>query len=106
MVQNVYLKVLEKADTLKNPNCFYTWLRRVTENECKNHLKKHKPVLWSGTQGNFDSSINSERAIVSTEVSVETDEVNKMLFEAIETCRRRSVYAYSFIILRVRISPR
>ena len=83
MVQNVYLKVLEKADTLKNPNCFYTWLRRVTENECKNHLKKHKPVLC--TQGDFDSSINSERAIVSTEVSVETDEVNKMLFEAIET---------------------
>lgn len=85
MVQNVYLKVLEKADTLKNPDCFYTWLRRVTENECKNHLKKHKPVLWSGTQEDFDSSINSERAIVSTEVSVETDEVNKMLFEAIET---------------------
>lgn len=85
MVQNVYLKVLEKADTLKNPDCFYTWLRRVTENECKNHLKKHKPVLWSGTQEDFDSSINSERDIVSTEVSVETDEVNKMLFEAIET---------------------
>lgn len=85
MVQNVYLKVLEKADTLKNPDCFYTWLRRVTENECKNHLKKHKPVLWSGTQEDFNSSINSERAIVSTEVSVETDEVNKLLFEAIET---------------------
>lgn len=85
MVQNVYLKVLEKADTLKNPDCFYTWLRRVTENECKNHLKKHKPVLWSGTQEDFNSSINSERAIVSTAVSVETDEVNKMLFEAIET---------------------
>lgn len=88
MVQNVYLKVLEKADTLKNPDCFYTWLRRVTENECKNHLKKHKPVLWSGTQEDFDSSINSERAIVSTEVSVETDEVNKLLFEAIETLPR------------------
>lgn len=88
MVQNVYLKVLEKADTLKNPDCFYTWLRRVTENECKNHLKKHKPVLWSGTQEDFDSSINSERAIVSTEVSIETDEVNKLLFEAIETLPR------------------
>ena len=88
MVQNVYLKVLEKADTLKNPDCFYTWLRRVTENECKNHLKKHKPVLWSGTQEDFNSSINSERAIVSTEVSVETDEVNKLLFEAIETLPR------------------
>lgn len=85
MVQNVYLKVLEKADTLKNPDCFYTWLRRVTENECKNHLKKHKPVLWSGSQEDFDSSINSERDIVSTAVSVETDEVNKRLFEAIET---------------------
>lgn len=88
MVQNVYLKVLEKADTLKNPDCFYIWLRRVTENECKNHLKKHKPVLWSGTQEDFNSSINSERAIVSTEVSVETDEVNKLLFEAIETLPR------------------
>ena len=88
MVQNVYLKVLEKADTLKNPDCFYTWLRRMTENECKNHLKKHKPVLWSGTQEDFNSSINSERAIVSTEVSVETDEVNKLLFEAIETLPR------------------
>lgn len=88
MVQNVYLKVLEKADTLKNPDCFYTWLRRVTENECKNHLKKHKPVLWSGTQEDFDSSINSERDIVSTAVSVETDEVNKLLFEAIETLPR------------------
>ena len=90
MVQNVYLKVLEKADTLKNPDCFYTWLRRVTENECKNHLKKHKPVLWSGTQEDFDSSINCERAIVSTEVSVETDEVNKLLFEAIETPKAQS----------------
>ena len=60
----------------------------MTENECKNHLKKHKPVLWSGTQEDFNSSINSERAIVSTEVSVETDEVNKLLFEAIETLPR------------------
>ncbi len=43
IVQDVYIKAIEKLGTLKVPEAFIGWLRQITVNVCKNYLASHKP---------------------------------------------------------------
>lgn len=47
MVSDTYLTLIEKIDTLQQPQYFETWLKKIAINKCKNHLLKNKEVLFS-----------------------------------------------------------
>lgn len=47
MVSDTYLTLIEKIDTLQQPQYFETWLKKIAINKCKNYLLKNKEVLFS-----------------------------------------------------------
>jgi DNA-directed RNA polymerase specialized sigma24 family protein len=47
--QDVYAKVLEKLDTLKNPDTYPSWLSQLTLNHCRDVQKRRREVLGAGT---------------------------------------------------------
>lgn len=64
IVQEVKLTIIEELPGLRNPHAYPSWVRLITQNLCKDFLKKKKPVLLkdeseieegSETQNIFDS---------------------------------------------------
>ncbi len=46
VTQNVYIKILMKADTLRDPEKLRSWMVTMTYNECKNMLKAQRRSLF------------------------------------------------------------
>lgn len=44
VAQDVFMKVYRRLDTLKDPNCFSSWLRRIVYTESMMFLRKRKKV--------------------------------------------------------------
>jgi len=68
ITQTVFLKVYTKLRTY-NPNYrFFSWLYRITANECIDHLRKRKREaavdgdLWEHTGAAWDSATESDRS--------------------------------------------
>lgn len=68
IVQDVFLKVYRKIDRFEGKSSLYTWLRRITVNECLNWKRK-----WSRRFRWQHQSIDDESFYESTEMSNEKD---------------------------------
>jgi RNA polymerase sigma factor (sigma-70 family) len=67
--QDVYVKVLEKLDTLKNPDAYPSWLSRLTLNHCRDVRKRRREVLGAGT-----SEVNDTIELSSPQHSIELNQ--------------------------------
>ena len=47
ILQDSYIAAFTKLDTLKEPEKFYGWFKRIVSNRCYNYIKKKKPDLFS-----------------------------------------------------------
>lgn len=47
ILQDSYIAAFTKLNTLKEPEKFYGWFKRIVSNRCCNYLKKKKPELFS-----------------------------------------------------------
>jgi DNA-directed RNA polymerase specialized sigma24 family protein len=52
--QDVYVKVLENLDTLKNPDAYPSWLFQLTLNHCRDVQKRRREVLAADTSEDND----------------------------------------------------
>ena len=46
ILQDSYIKVLEKISTLDNPEVFMSWFNMIVANNARNFLRKQNPVLF------------------------------------------------------------
>lgn len=51
MLQEAFIEVFTKLDTLKNINTFSAWIKRITINKCINALKKKRIFMSSLDDG-------------------------------------------------------
>ena len=49
ILQDSYIAAFTKLDTLKEPEKFYGWFKRIVSNRCYNYIKKKKPDLFRST---------------------------------------------------------
>lgn len=47
LVQEVFVTVYQKLESLQQPEAFFGWLKQIAANQCKNQLLKKKPVLFA-----------------------------------------------------------
>ena len=88
LVQNSFLAAFDKLSSLQKPECFGSWLHQIAANQCKNHLKKRQPLLFSEKQG--DENIPEEFYIEDRDESLipdqalDTRETRRLLMEIID----------------------
>ena len=89
LVQNSFLTAFDKLSSLQKPECFGSWLHQIAANQCKNHLKKRQPLLFSEKQGD-ESGIPEEFDIEDRDESLipdqalDTRETRRLLMEIID----------------------
>lgn len=69
IVQDVFLKVFSKSDTLKNKDKLVPWIYQITRNEIATHFRKNK----------FTSQINEIEAIETLDHSL-TSEISECIY--------------------------
>ena len=88
LVQNSFLTAFDKLSSLQKPESFGSWLHQIAANQCKNHLKKRQPLLFSEKQG--DENIPEEFYIEDRDESLipdqalDTRETRRLLMEIID----------------------
>lgn len=71
--EDVFVKAIEKIDTIKKPNEFTSWISKVAENKAKDLIKKSKPTYmgedfeYSTDAPNSDQSVLPENIAESNE---------------------------------------
>ena len=46
ILQDCYIKAMQKMDTLENPENFVAWFNQIVSNTSKNYVVKSKPMLF------------------------------------------------------------
>ncbi len=89
--QEILLTIYTKLDTLEEPAAFYGWLGRITANQCKNALRKHKDLQFAEDEdGNsvlddledLDERQIPDKALDNAETARMIDEIVSELPEA------------------------
>lgn len=83
VMQEIFLKVWKSLDGFREDSQLYSWLFRITHNECITWHRKN-----SRTRNHDDVSTLSkadEESLPSDEQSISSNEIEKKLYEAIET---------------------
>ena len=75
VTQDIFVEVLRKAKTLKNPNSFAGWLQKVAINQCYKHLRSP----WFRRVGPVDSESGIDTGSEDPSVGVHIDRIfNRM----------------------------
>ena len=87
ILQDSYIKALEKLSTLSDPESFVSWFNQIVANTSKNYLCKNKPILFNNEE---DESSMTEMQVESDsdyipEESLDTDETRKAIMDIIDS---------------------
>lgn len=86
IAQEAYVRVWQRLDRLNNPDSFLPWLRQITRNLARDHLRR-KRVRPGDTSDETDGEMALEVSgpkHASAEDSVERDERDRIIREALE----------------------
>lgn len=82
VIQDAIIRAMEKIHTLKNPEYLKTWFYRILVNECLNHIRKAKSILYTdqipvlegetNTFGEREAAIDLYHAIDKLEPNLKT----------------------------------
>ncbi len=88
VLQNTFIKVWKYIPKFKGDSKVYTWLYRIATNESLTFLAKKKKVQ------NVNTGLIGERTVSQVEVSMNSNEIEKRLEEAIATLpeKQRAVF--------------
>lgn len=101
ILQDSYVKALDKLDGLKNDEAFVSWFNQIVANTAKNYLCKMKPVLFNteeDEQASYDWQTEEDSDYIPEE-SLDTNESRKAIMDIIDGLpedRRLCVLMYYF----------
>ncbi len=84
ILQESYIKMLEKINALDKPESFVSWFNQIVANRSKDSLKKRKPTLFEGGEDEAFEVIPDEDTSFSPEESLNQDELRRAVMEVIE----------------------
>ena len=88
VIQNTYIKVFNKLDTLESPEKFQSWLLRIASNECKRALSKKKDTLFSEIEmddgRDFSEHLENDIFEYKPDDSVDYSETKRLVTEILE----------------------
>lgn len=82
-VQEIYLTLLKKLDTLENPKAFLGWLKTVTANHCKNRLLRNKSYSSLDDEVLFESEEETDVQLIP-QMQVEAQELRNAVVTAVK----------------------
>ena len=59
VIQDAIIRAMEKIHTLKNPEYLKTWFYRILVNECLNHIRKMKSILYTDQIPMLEGEVNT-----------------------------------------------
>jgi len=86
IAQEAYLTVWRRIRTLRNPDSFLPWLRQITRNTARDHLRRGK-ARPGDAPGNEDGASEIERSVPAGdggEAAVLADERDRLIREALD----------------------
>lgn len=84
VLQESYIKMLEKIGTLDKPESFVSWFHHMVANKSKDSLKKRKPTLFEGGEDEAFEIIPDEDTSFSPEENLDQDELHRAVIEVID----------------------
>ena len=101
VLQDSYVKVLDKLSTLDKPESFMSWFNMLVANTAKNYLAKNNPVLFADeeTEMYVLESIPEENEVYVPGNSVEKDELCDdvmSLIEGLSDDKRTAIVLYYY----------
>ena len=78
IVQQVFIKLYYRIDQFKNNSSLYTWLYRITINECKSQLNS-----WSFRKIFFTNELPEEKAKANVENNILENELEDEIYNEI-----------------------
>lgn len=84
ILQESYIKMLEKINTLDKPESFVSWFHHIVANRSKDSLKKKKPSLFEGGEDEAFEVIPDEDTSFSPEENLNQDELHREVMEVID----------------------
>lgn len=82
-VQEIYLTLLKKLDTLENPKAFLGWLKTVTSNHCKNRLARNKNYSSLDDEVIFESEEETDIQLIPQK-QIEAHELRNAVVTAVK----------------------
>ncbi|MDQ0359832.1 RNA polymerase sigma factor [Breznakia pachnodae] len=82
IVQEVFIRVHNKIDTLKEPKAFASWLSRVTYTTCVNHDRNKLKTVDLGEKTTVEDFVDNSHVSISDEL--EGKRVNEIIMESLE----------------------
>lgn len=81
-VQDIYIILFKKLDSIEKPEAFLGWLKVVSSNYCKNKLARAKEFLTFDEEISVSDNIKYPQ--ISPEQCIETDEICSIVNSAVE----------------------
>lgn len=87
-LQDAYVTVIKKLDTLQEPEKFKSWFNCIVANKCRDFLKKRKDIVFSdieiGEDIEFEDTLESNAIEFCPEESVDYSETKRLLNEILQ----------------------
>ncbi|MBQ3044888.1 MAG: RNA polymerase sigma factor [Clostridia bacterium] len=84
ILQESYIKVLEKIDTVDPEGNFTAWLYQIVANKSKNFMKAKKPVLFGEEEEEIIGSLPDEDLSFTPEEKVDKEELRSEVMAAVD----------------------
>ena len=84
ILQESYVKMLERIGSLDKPESFVSWFHQIVANRSKDSLRKKKPTLFEGDENEAFEVIPDEDTSFSPEENLNQDELRRAVMEVIE----------------------
>lgn len=84
VLQESYIKMLEKIGTLDKPESFVSWFHHMVANKSKDSLKKRKPTLFEGGEDEAFEVIPDEDTSFTPEANLDQEELHRAVIEVID----------------------
>ncbi len=106
ILQDAYIRVFSKLDTVENPERFQSWVNCIVANQAKDWLRKKKPTLFGdiGTSGDgeesdfdFEATIQDKDMAYSPEESLDKktmQDIFSKMFESLPEDQRLCIIMY------------
>ena len=76
IAEDVFVKTIEKIDTIKKPNEFISWVSTVAENKAKDLIKKNKPVYMGENFEYSTDDVNSDQSVLPENIAESNENIN------------------------------
>lgn len=84
ILQESYIKALDKINSLDKPESFSSWLNQIVANKSKDFLKNKKPMLFEEEEHEVFEVIPDENTDFRPEESLDQDELQRAVREVLD----------------------